>query len=286
MTTAHRPTWKAAVGQANEGGYGAKSGIKSVYDEPAHTKLKVRKKQQLEDLLLGKSATSDEKSARLQASIRKLQEAESKLRKKSSLRKEILQNRREIDPETEKESRIKLLKQTAEVDEENLRQKYDDADDEAKDKNDEGGGGMWSDVDNDSNLGGSDSDTDLDDSDSDNSDSSDDEEDDEDEEAALHAELAKIKAEREAAAQKKEQENAKEEEVRMEEAALMGNPLLNNNSAASAGAGSSGKMKRRWNDDVVFRNQARDEPDRNKKRFINDTVRNDFHKRFLYKFVR
>jgi protein CWC15 len=65
----------------------------------------------------------------------------------------------------------------------------------------------------------------------------------------------------------------------MEEAALIGNPLL-----ASEG-GVSGMMKRRWNDDVVFRNQAKGEPEA-KKRFINDTVRNDFHKRFLNKFVR
>jgi protein CWC15 len=56
--------------------------------------------------------------------------------------------------------------------------------------------------------------------------------------------------------------------------------------AASAAAGGGGRMKRRWNDDVVFRNQAKGEPDQNKKRFINDTVRNDFHKRFLNKFVR
>mmetsp|Transcript_51629 Transcript_51629/g.57663 ORF Transcript_51629/g.57663 Transcript_51629/m.57663 type:complete len:244 (-) Transcript_51629:82-813(-) len=48
---------------------------------------------------------------------------------------------------------------------------------------------------------------------------------------------------------------------------------------------SSGRLKRRWNEDVVFRNQAKGEPEI-KKRFINDTVRNDFHKRFLNKFIR
>jgi protein CWC15 len=44
------------------------------------------------------------------------------------------------------------------------------------------------------------------------------------------------------------------------------------------------KMKRRWNDDVVFKNQARNEPEV-KKRFINDTIRNDFHRRFLNKYI-
>jgi protein CWC15 len=68
------------------------------------------------------------------------------------------------------------------------------------------------------------------------------------------------------------------EEAKLEEAALIGNPLL-------AGEAATGKLKRRWNDDVVFRNQAKGEPE-TKKRFINDTVRNDFHKRFLNKFVR
>ena len=72
---------------------------------------------------------------------------------------------------------------------------------------------------------------------------------------------------------------AKKEEEKMEKAALVGNPLL------ISASKTSGKLKRRWNDDVVFRNQAKNEPDRNQKRFINDTVRNDFHKRFLNKFI-
>jgi protein CWC15 len=35
----------------------------------------------------------------------------------------------------------------------------------------------------------------------------------------------------------------------------------------------------------VFKNQARGEPEQ-KKRFINDTVRSDFHLRFLKRYVR
>lgn len=45
------------------------------------------------------------------------------------------------------------------------------------------------------------------------------------------------------------------------------------------------QLKRRWNDDVVFRNQAKDEPEK-KKRFINDTIRSDFHRSFLKKFIK
>lgn len=41
----------------------------------------------------------------------------------------------------------------------------------------------------------------------------------------------------------------------------------------------------RWYDDVVFKHQARNEPAK-KQRFINDTTRNDFHRKFLGKYVR
>ena len=40
----------------------------------------------------------------------------------------------------------------------------------------------------------------------------------------------------------------------------------------------------RWDDDVVFKNQSR-EPKKEERRFINDTVRNDFHRKFLSKYI-
>ncbi|KAL7537651.1 hypothetical protein ACHAXR_008002 [Thalassiosira sp. AJA248-18] len=171
----------------------------------------------------------------------------------------------------EEEGRMKLLKQTADVDEDKIRAKYDDEDDDG----DDDGGGRWSDLDDDqaNNLNSDESDLDASDDDSVDSD-------DEDEEAALQAELTKIRSERAAAKAKEDAEVAAEDQAQMEEAALTGNPLLN------SGEASSGRLKRRWNDDVVFRNQAHGEPDQNKKRFINDTVRNDFHKRFMNKFIK
>ena len=45
------------------------------------------------------------------------------------------------------------------------------------------------------------------------------------------------------------------------------------------------QVKRRWDEDVVFRNQTRGEP-KQQKRFINDTIRSDFHRRFLHRYVR
>ncbi|CAL5390237.1 unnamed protein product [Camellia sinensis] len=40
-----------------------------------------------------------------------------------------------------------------------------------------------------------------------------------------------------------------------------------------------------WDDDVVFKNQARGES-KAPKRFINDTIRNDFHRKFLHKYMK
>jgi protein CWC15 len=245
MTTAHRPTWKAAVGKSSEGGWSAggtnATGV-SHLDLAAHTKLKIRQGSQVVD-----------RKKALRESLFKLEQAE----QKAGIGK------RPISEIVEAEGRLKLLKQTAEVDDEAITKKYDD--------DDADGGASGSDLDK------SDDDDDGDDIDA-SSGESDDDDDSDDDEAALQAELAKIRAERETAANKKQEEEAAVEESKMEEAAVLGNPLL-------AGDGASGKLKRKWNDDVVFRNQAKGEP-AIQKRFINDTVRNDFHKRFLNKFIR
>ena len=105
------------------------------------------------------------------------------------------------------------------------------------------------------------------------SDSSDDEDDDEDETAALMRELEKIKKERAEAKAKEEAERTAKEEEQREIDIARGNPLLNARNFT---------MKRRWDDDVVFKNQARGTEDKNKKKeFINDMLRSDFHKKFM-----
>jgi hypothetical protein len=86
-------------------------------------------------------------------------------------------------------------------------------------------------------------------------------------------ELEKIKKERAEAKAKEEAERNAEEEEQREIDVSRGNPLLNSRDFA---------MKRRWDDDVVFKNQARGTEDRNKKKeFINDMLRSDFHKKFM-----
>eukprot|EP00587_Corethron_hystrix_P007278 CAMPEP_0113313240 /NCGR_PEP_ID=MMETSP0010_2-20120614/9740_1 /TAXON_ID=216773 ORGANISM="Corethron hystrix, Strain 308" /NCGR_SAMPLE_ID=MMETSP0010_2 /ASSEMBLY_ACC=CAM_ASM_000155 /LENGTH=256 /DNA_ID=CAMNT_0000169207 /DNA_START=117 /DNA_END=888 /DNA_ORIENTATION=- /assembly_acc=CAM_ASM_000155 len=256
MTTAHRPTWKAAVAQGNESGFGQKSSVQSVRDIASHTKLKVRSGHQY----------IESRDSRIQASLEKIKQAEEQLGRLKENAKQIqlgLMPARKVNPATEKEGKKKLLllhDGKDEIDENALRKKYDDSDELPKNATSDG----WSDDDSEK-LDGSFSDS-----------SSDDDDDDDDDEVALQAELLKIRREREESAARKAAEEAAEEAARMEEIAVTGNPLL-----AGAGGNVGKSSKRRWNEDTVFRNQARDAPSgQHKKRFVNDTVRNDFPEGF------
>lgn len=127
----------------------------------------------------------------------------------------------------------------------------------------------FDDADDDGSSGG-------DDEGDDDGDDDDDSSSDEDEEAELMRELARIRREREEKARAEEEEKKREADAEL----MRGNPLL---ASGSSGGAAAFTVKRRWNDDVVFKNQARDEPKR-KKRFINDTVRSDFHRAFISKY--
>lgn len=119
-------------------------------------------------------------------------------------------------------------------------------------------------------------DADCDGSESDSSDE--DSDDEEDETAELLRELEKIKKERAEQRQQEEREAAKAEQDQREHDIALGNPLLNPQRDT--------ETKRRWDDDVVFRNQARGTENKGKKEFVNDLLRSDFHKRFMSKYVR
>ncbi|KAJ1934396.1 complexed with cef1p [Linderina macrospora] len=103
-----------------------------------------------------------------------------------------------------------------------------------------------------------------------------DDSDSEDETAMLMRELEKIKRER-AEEKAREEQEAMEQELAEAPSVLGENPLLGKSDFA---------VKRRWDDDVVFRNQARGGDDKPKKRFINDMLRSDFHRKFMKKYVR
>jgi protein CWC15 len=93
----------------------------------------------------------------------------------------------------------------------------------------------------------------------------------------------KCSAEKEEEKAKQAAEEAAKARKAEEERALKNNPVLRQELGLEDEP--TFLVKRRWDDDVVFKNQARTEPKR-AKRFINDTVRSDFHKRFLDRYVK
>lgn len=100
--------------------------------------------------------------------------------------------------------------------------------------------------------------------------------------AELERELEKIKRERKEEAERKQREREAAEAAQAEREALQSNPLL---AAQGGDADGDFTIRKKWWEDTVFRNQAKGEP-QFKKRFINDTLRNDFHKRFLNKYIK
>jgi len=123
---------------------------------------------------------------------------------------------------------------------------------------------------------------DADDADDDSGSSSDDDENDDDEEELLKAELERIRQERAVEAEKRAAEEAKRRQSEKESELRGGNPLL---AQIAAGQPVDFSVKRRWDEDVVFKNQTRGEV-KAPRRFINDTVRSDFHRKFLERYIK
>lgn len=98
------------------------------------------------------------------------------------------------------------------------------------------------------------------DSEGEESDSSEEESDEEDETAELMRELEKIKRERAEQKAREEAEDAQKVQEQREEDIALGNPLLNPKAF---------NLKRRWDDDVVFKNQARGTEQKGNKEFVN-----------------
>ena len=65
---------------------------------------------------------------------------------------------------------------------------------------------------------------------------------------------------------------------------MQGNPLLNSQLSEATSTVGGYSMKRKWYEETVFRHYARNEPE-DKKRSVNDTVRRDFHRRFLSRTI-
>ncbi|KFW62911.1 Spliceosome-associated protein CWC15 [Pygoscelis adeliae] len=129
------------------------------------------------------------------------------------------------------------------------------------------------------NLDADDPLTDEDDEDEDLEDS------DDDDTAALLAELEKIKKERAEEQARKVKSHPLKSICRLCKVPKTGDALLNRSVPSQPQA--NFKVKRRWDDDVVFKNCAKGIDETKKdKRFVNDTLRSEFHKKFMEKYIK
>ena len=267
MTTAHRATWFTARGHEEQGGARvfAPSKMRSKLDDPGMLTMKTRWKTKEEEEMEKAREEGDEESGKMTMRMKLLEKERSHFRKKK-LEKQIMGTEDVGKDNDSEDQRGKRLRIEAGTTTSAFQANPEDADDD--DSENEG--------DNSEN-----SDEDSDDDDDDDSDSDDDA-------AALMEELERIKAQRASENERKEREREQLEEMEQRDELKMGNPLLRDEmtSADDAPKGKkSATLKRRWDDDTVFRNQARDEPKR-EKRFVNDTIRSDFHKRFLNRYIK
>ena len=100
-------------------------------------------------------------------------------------------------------------------------------------------------------------------------------EDSSDDEEELLRELARIKQERaEEKAKRQAEDAARDEHLKRQEIAVA-NPLIGGGATA---------LRRRWDDDTVFHGQTRNAP-KSEKKFVNDAVRSEFHRKFLNKYI-
>jgi protein CWC15 len=251
----HKPTYFPVKGTKTQ----LPSRRTCIRDVTAHTTLKVRNQEQ------GSSLQQESLARREQfrEQLLKKEQEESRLSEKDYALIGLLKEEEKAnEAATSSKNKIGLITDGTTVEEvkNNIKNKWaDDAD----------------------SIESRESDSDGFDSSEEEDDDNDDDDDDSDDEAALQAELDKIRKERADAVAKKEKEDQEVADIEARRQAVAGNPLMNMDS----GNGGSSKIKRRWNDDVVFANQSKDEPE-TKKRFINDVVRSDFHKSFMKKYMK
>uniref|UniRef100_A0A0W0FSK5 Cwf15/Cwc15 cell cycle control protein n=1 Tax=Moniliophthora roreri TaxID=221103 RepID=A0A0W0FSK5_MONRR len=244
MSTAHRPTWDPAQARDVKGG----SRQFSVRDMASHTKLKFRQ--------VGQTSEAEVKKRDLRAELLAAeQEARSKKRKVEGKAPLPVEDGSAGAADEEANKRRKLLQDALELD------KDDDDEDEDNDKK-------------------SDADKDKDDEEDEEEDS----DDDEDDTAELLRELEKIKRERAEEKARQEQEQSESEAASREAQIATANPLLNlaaalgqNTTGINTTAPGSFAVKRRWDDDLIFKNQAMDTRDKPQGQFVNDLLRTEFH---------
>ncbi|KAJ1913173.1 complexed with cef1p [Tieghemiomyces parasiticus] len=259
MTTAARPTFDPARGRESQ----APTVQLSARDLASHTKLKFRQPGQDDNVAL---QAQDLKRQLLEAErehFRKKQSERSALGNETATKSDSIVDSQHQPPVLDEERRRQLLAQVQAWD--------NDDDDDSDDDNSEDENAAHKAKSQPSSASAAEEESDDDD---------DDDSDDEDDTAQLLRELEKIKRERAEEEARKVRQRTQLEESQQTEQLLGGNPLLN------LGGERQFTVKRRWDDDVVFKNQARDVDDKPQKRFINDMLRSDFHRKFMNKYIR
>ncbi|KAK9372502.1 Pre-mRNA-splicing factor Cwf15/Cwc15 [Lipomyces chichibuensis] len=266
MTTAHRPTFDPARGKDSQ----APTRIYHSRMLPAHTQLKYRKRGQggvADRADLTTPATSEERLWEREAMKRELlsKEAENdekKGRKSASSASQLLLEAGNIAEEDEEDEDERKLKRRKMILEEVEKAERGSEGDEGDGENSDSDSGSEENSESESEP--------------------EDEEDEEDETAELMRELERIKQERAAEKERQDRERQTAEAAEREQQAIRGNPLL----AFNDGFVSSSKSTKRWDEDVVFKNQAKGVDDKPKGGFINDMLRSDFHRKFMNKYVK
>jgi len=253
MSTAHRPTWNPAQGKE------VKSGSRqfSARDVASQTKLKFRQP--------GQTSEADVQKRDLRAELLKAEQGARERKRKAAggtfvgLDASVAEIE---DRNSEEIKRRKLLQDALELD------KDDDDEVEVKEEN---------------RTAKAES------NDDDDGDGDDEEDEGEDETAELLRELEKIKKERAEEQARKEREAQEQNVAAREEEIATANPLLNLQAALGQGAegpsGGSFAVKKRWDDDLIFKNQAVNN-DKPSGQFVNDLLRTEFHRKFMAKFIK
>ena len=268
MTTAHRPTWNPTSGGKDQGGNRVIVPTKqySAKDLPGHTVLKYRK--------IGQNNEVQNKSVNFRQQLLQKEQAYFDQKKKEA----------EYEGEENESEDDSVRNQSSNESEEPLKHPhkaktitgssalvYSDSDSEHSDE--ESQRRLDESDENDSNHEGRlDSKPGFDDESNQHSDS---EESDFSEEGILK-ELEKIKAERAEAEKTKREAQEKQLREQQKQEMLKGNPLLD--------IAPGFELKRKWTEETIFRNQSRTEPS-SEPRFVNDTLRSDFHRKFLNRTI-
>ncbi|PLW18380.1 hypothetical protein PCANC_08855 [Puccinia coronata f. sp. avenae] len=299
MSSAHRPTWAPAMGKdarINTKQYSSR-------DIAAHTKLKYRQPGQnskdeiaRRDLKLELEMAERESEATRRRAAGLLPIAEANPSNGKQADTKLLEDGTD---EESKAKRRKILEEALLADKDDS-ESEDDSDDDKKGPKRHGKGKATSvpvSNHNGSETGKSNGKNGVESEEEEGDDDDDDDsDDDESETAELLKELEKIKRERAEEKERQERESNANATLDKEAAAAIGNPLLNlkaalnqNNNLSPTNSVSTSSnsffVKRRWDDDVIFKNQARDVNEKPKKEFVNDLLRTEFHRRFLKKFI-